>query len=223
MRDTRRTVLGGALGVMLGALPVAGAGAQLPIPDVRYQQPPAIAATLPRPTAVESHFTRIRMDGGSGRRTADGVGVRLVFGHRLLEDDSEPRTLVHRTELALFATHAREPRAPHDARLTTTTAGIAADLRPLAEPIAGRLEPFVSLGAGVLRTSDSELAPPFTLRWPPQRIERTHASAALLPGIGARLLVTPRIAVQAEAHDLWSLGPRTHHDIAMGTGLRVAL
>jgi hypothetical protein len=226
MREARRTVLGGALGVLLGALPLTGAGAQVPIPDLRFQ-PPAAAATIPRPTAIESHYTRIRFGGAAGRRTVDGVGLRLVFGARPLDDevgDAAGTTtragLARRTELALFATHARESRRPHDERLATTSLGVAADLRPLARPVASRIDPFVSLGVGLLRTRDAELAPPMTLRWPPARVERTRSSAALLPGVGTRLLVTPRVALQAEARDLFSRG---RHNVAFGTGLRLSL
>jgi hypothetical protein len=219
MRVTRRRVVGGALGVLLGALPLTGAGAQLPIPDLRFDAP-AATATVPRPTAIEPLYTRIRFGGDGGRRTADGVGVRLVFGRRSL-DDGEGDRLARRTELAVFATHAREsaPR-PHDQRLSTTSLGLAADLRPLARPLAGRLDPFVSLGLGLLRTRDAALAPPPALRWPPVRVERTRSTAALLPGVGARLPLTSRVALQAEARDLIARG---HHNVAVGAGLRLSL
>lgn len=227
MREARRTVLGGALGVLLGALPLTGAGAQVPIPDLR-SQPRAAATTIPRPTAIESHYTRIHFGGDDGRRTVDGVGLRLVFGHRPLDDAGDGDLgagtrddLARRTELALFATHARESaRRPHDLRLATTSLGLAADFRPLARPLARRIDPFVSLGLGVLRTRDAVLAPPMTLRWPPERVERTRSTAALVPGVGTRLFLTPRIALQAEARDLYARG---RHNVAFGAGLRLGL
>lgn len=229
MREAHRTVVGGALGVLLGALPPAGAAAQLPLPDLR-SHPPAVAAAVPWPTAIESHYTRIHFGGGAGRRTVDGVGLRLVFGHRPLDDgdggDGPAGTttragLARRTELALFATHARETaRRPRGERLATTSVGVAADLRPLDRPVASRVDPFVSLGVGVLRTRDAVLAPPMTLRWPPRRAEITRSSAALMPGVGTRLLLTPRLALQAEARDLYARG---QHNVAFGAGLRLGL
>ena len=220
MRESRRTVVAGALGVLLGALPLTRAAAQVPIPDLRFT-PPAATATIPRPTAIEPLVTRIRFGGEGGRRTADGVGLRLVFAPRPLEDDDEASGLASRTELAAFATHARETaRRPHDQRFATTSLGLSADLRPLARPLVGRLDPFVSLGVGLLRTRDDAFAPPLTLRWPPERVERTRSTGALLPGAGLRVLVTGRIALQAEARDLYARGA---HNVAVGTGLRVAL
>jgi hypothetical protein len=59
-----------------------------------------------------------------------------------------------------------------------------------------------------------------TLRWPPGRVERTRSTGALLPGAGLRLLVTPRMALQAEARDLYARGA---HNVAVGTGLRLTL
>jgi len=89
MRDTvlrfASRLLGGALGVMLGALP-SGADAQIPIPDLHAQQAPAVETALPRPTALESHFTRIRIGGEGGRRSADGIDVRVAFARRPLRD-----------------------------------------------------------------------------------------------------------------------------------------
>jgi hypothetical protein len=222
MRHLGRTVLGGALGVVLGALPIHRLHSQVPIPDLGAQ-PPRAAAGIPRPTAVESQVARIRFGGDTRQRTADGFGVRLVYGRRgLLDDEDEARSpLARRGEVALFVTHAREPRREGDGRWTS--AGLALDLRPLEQPLLGRIDPFVSLGGGVLRETRSAWAPPLSWRTPPARLEQTRTGAALLPGAGLRVHVTPRIAVQAEARDLLSLHAPSRHNVAVGTGLRFNL
>ena len=217
-------LLGGALGVMLGALP-SEAGAQSPNPDLRAQQAPAVQATLPRPTALESHFTRIRVGSEAGRRTADGIDVRVAFARRAADvmHDDDASALARRTELTIFLTHARDAGGARDDALSTTIFGAGLSLRPLPQPLAGRLDPFVALGAGLLRTTESVLAPPTSLRLPPRRVDVATSSAAIVPEAGLRLLVSSRLALQAQARDVAALGPRGRHDVAFGTGLRVAL
>lgn len=221
MRQIRRTVLGGALGVMLGAIASPGLQAQVPVPDLRAQVPRA-STGIPWPTAIESQFARMRVDGVGRERTADGFSVRLVYGARGADDADEERSwLARRTELAVFLARAREPRREGDGRWTT--AGIAADLRPLERPIGGRLEPFASLGVGLLRETEAAWVMPTSLRFPPAREARTRSGAALLPGAGLRLRLTPRLALQAEARDLVALREEVRHNLLFGTGLRVDL
>jgi len=120
-------------------------------------------------------------------------------------------------------TRARDAGRADGDRLSTTVLGAGLSVRPLPQAIAGRLDPFISLGAGLLRTTEAVPAPPVSLRLPPRRVDVTTSSAAIVPEAGLRLLVSSRLAVQAQARDVAALGPRARHDVAFGTGLRVAL
>jgi hypothetical protein len=111
---------------------------------------------------------------------------------------------------------------------------VAADLAPFGAPLAGRVDPFVSLGAGALRTSTRAraLLPAPTAR--PEvpvaarasdapRGPRTSTSVLLAPAVGARLWLRPDLAVQGDLRQLVTVGGggRRFHP-AFGTGVRLS-
>ena len=219
---TRRSILVGALGVTLGALPVHPIDAQALIDWSGARQ------------SVESFYTRIAFDAGGHRRTADGIGGRLMWQPWLLS--GVPSSLAGRTSLGVWATYTPEDDGDGGPGFSTLALGGAVDVRPLDAPL-GRIDPFVSLGAGVLYTRETPgvanvffpfepiafetLAPePFARRSP---AVRTRTAFTLSPGVGARIPLGARTALQADVRDLMAFDGRARHNVALGVGVRIAL
>jgi hypothetical protein len=228
---SRRTLLVGALGVMLGAVPAGPAAGQ------SAARPLAWAASRP---ALEAAYTRLRVDAAGQSVPVDGLGVRLMWN--LAPELARGAGLRPRTDLGLYGAFAPGRSAAAGAAVSTLAAGVAADVRPLAEPLAarwvGRVDPFVSLGAGVLSTRGSTLAQaaaPRTLVLSDGRRVTQFAAAAgvtplrassrtaftLTPGAGVRVPVSPTVAVQADARDFVTFRDGTRHNWALGLGVRV--
>ena len=91
---TRRSILVGALGVTLGALPVRSLDAQALFDWSGARQ------------SIESFYTRIAFDAGGQRRTADGIGGRLMWQPWLVS--GIPSSLAGRTSLGIWATYTPE-------------------------------------------------------------------------------------------------------------------
>lgn len=219
-----RMLLVGALGVLLGV--------SIPHP-VGGQVMPRWAGPLP---AVEGFYTRIGL--GTGGRTArvDGVGGRLMWA---LVPPAEAATsdaswLARHTAVGLFGAYT----PPQSLGVSTTQVGLAVDLTPYSAPLAGRVEPFVSLGAGVMRTTAVPGALP--IRRAPRAIGVTpagvvpvaralapaggvdNAAFLVVPSVGARVQLRPGVALQADVRNaLTFAGGATRRHPAVGTGLRL--
>jgi len=208
-----------ALGVMLGVASPSAADGQ----------------RVPRP-AVEAHYTRIGYAGaatgapvGGGTVRAEGLGGRVMWPLAAAHDPAS--WLGRHAAVGLFGAYTPNPERGFSAGQV----GIAADLAPLATPLAGRVEPFVSLGAGALHTTTRGLFPRPTPR-PELPVEPAAAGRSplvagsrsatrflLVPAVGARLAVRPTMAVQGDLRTLVTTGDgtgRVHH--AVGTGVRLA-
>lgn len=221
---TNRMLLVGALGVMLGALPIQSAFGQFFTPW-----------TGPRPveggrTALEAFYTRVGVDAGGQTMRAGGVGGRLLWALDPAAGASSalPASVARRTALGVFGAYTPETRG-----VSTGQIGLAADVTPLARPLAGRIEPFVSLGAGALHTSvrtERAVVLPSARPLMDRDLLGARAIAAgatgttafmLAPSAGARVQVRPGVAVQGDVRRLVTFdhGPRQHS--AFGTGLRL--
>lgn len=191
--QTRRIVLTGALGVMLGALPAAPAAGQT-----------ALDAPGARPT-LEAFYTRVAFDGTRGALPAEGVGGRLMWNVAGL---GASLPLARQTDVGFYATHT--PERTYFSRLDAATYGygVAADVRMLASPLAGRVDPFASLGAGMLFTHVTRGVAPA----PSPLFADSRTSFTLTPGVGARILLGRAVALQGSVNDLMTFrGGNAHH------------
>lgn len=198
----RRTgmLLVGALGVMLGAA----------TPDALAAQ----ATRTPWPTrqpAVDAFHTRLHLDANDGRVGVDGIGGRLMWS-AARPGDAGASWLADHASLGLLASHAPAPSRGFSA----LHLGAVVDLQPA--PIGGRATPFLSLGAGVLRTTVSSKMRASRPRSP--LTERSNTAPTLSPGAGLRVALVPGIALQADVRDLVTFRGDTRHNVALETGLR---
>jgi hypothetical protein len=200
-------ILVGALGVLLGALPVQ---------TVSGQTLPSWAG---RP-AVEAGYTQLRFDGDGSTLDTHGVGGRLMWNLAPATGATVGASgLASRTELGLYGTYTPERRFGQGLRLGSYGGGVTADVRPLATPIIGRVDPYVSLGAGALhvnvdRASTSTPAPSPLL-------ERSRTTFALTPGAGLLVRLTPGVALRGDVRDMLTFRDDTRHNLAFGAGLRL--
>lgn len=206
MTRNRRMLLGGALGVMLGVLPAGDLGAQ--VATERW--------TGARP-AVEGFYTQLRLDGEQGALRADGIGARLMW--RPTVGDGALRTLADRSELGVFATYTPSRAFDPGVRFSTLGLGVSMDVRPFEYPLAGRVEPFVSVGTGVLYTDVSRAVNPA----PSPLVDGSRTAFTLAPGVGARVYLTPGLALQGDVRDMVTFRGDTRHNVAFGVGLRLGI
>jgi hypothetical protein len=202
---TARIVRLGALGVMLGALPVAASSAQDSVTGVQTVQ-------LARPT-FEPFYTRIRFGSDRGRMNAEGVGVRFMWRGSSLFDPSSP--LAGHLDLGLFGSYT--PKQTFFTKLDAATYhfGLAADVRPFSAPLAGRVDPFASLGLGVLSTRVTGGLSPA-----PSPLFRDSGSAVTLaPGVGARLLLSRYLGLQGDVRDIVAFDEGARHNPAYSAGV----
>jgi hypothetical protein len=196
---SRRSLLVGVLSVTLGSLPARLAVAQVDVVPVWGARP-----------ALEGSYTQLRFDGGDAR--AEGLGGRLMWGAAPIP--GAPSSLVSRTSAGLFAAYT-----PAEALgFSTLQLGLVADVRPFS--IAGRVDPFLSLGAGALRTSVAPGRAAQAVAVTPLA-ERSNTTLAVTPGVGARLNLGPGLAVQGDVRDVVTFRGDTRHNVAIGAGVRL--
>jgi hypothetical protein len=188
---------------MLGALPIQAAHGQ-------HQHAHRTRAWTAAPPAAELHYTRLRLDGDAGSPRADGLGARLMWHPSPVAGGS---ALLARADVGLYALHS----VGRGQRFSTLGAGAVTDVHLFAEPIAGRLDPFLTLGAGVLRTSVDRAATPA----PSPLLDGSRTAFTLVPGAGARLLLTPLVALQGDVRDMVAFHHGARHNVAVSAGLRL--
>lgn len=202
---TARIVRLGALGVMLGALPTAPLGGQEPVLGVQTVQ-------VARP-AFEPFYTRIRFHSDRGRMDAQGIGARFMWrGSSLFEPTS---VLAGHLDLGVFGSYT--PKQTFAARLDAATyhVGLTGDVRPFSAPLAGRVEPFASLGLGVLATKVTAAVQPA-----PSPLFRDSGSAlTLAPGVGTRLLLSSALGIQGDVRDVVTFHEGARHNPALSAGV----
>jgi hypothetical protein len=206
----RRSLLVGALGVMLGALPARPAAGQTAVPPLGW------AAGRP---AVEAAYTRLRLDGQGGSPAADGVGARLMWN--LAPDRTREAGLRARTDLGVYTAFTPRQAPSAGPSFSAFAAGVAADVRPFAAPLFGRVDPFVTVGSGVLRASAAGTGP--AAGAPSPLLADTRAAFTLTPGVGVRVPLTPGLALQGDLRNFMTFRDGTRHNVAFGAGLRLGI
>lgn len=161
------------------------------------------------PSTFEGHYTQYRLDDvlGGDALMVDGVGGRLMW----TATPTGTNDLLSRSALGLFATYTPE-QSGH--RVSTFHAGTALDVRPLATPLFGRVDPVLSMGVGFFRTSFDDEA----IRSLPAG-EYSHSRFALSPGIGARIALRPGIGLRGEVRDVITFHSDTRHNVNFNVGL----
>jgi hypothetical protein len=186
--------------------------------------------TAPAHMLLEQYLSHATLDpavAGAAARLG-GAGARLLRPlHAAHEDDDS--SIRRRLALGGFATYAR----PNDGGLTTWHYGALADLRLLDRPIAGRVEPLVSLGVGAFRTrrdvdrplgdgcraaAISDVCPP---RAPGQPVQ-VETAPAISPAIGVRVGLLPGLALRAETRDVIVYSGAPRHTVELATGVSLA-
>ena len=198
----RRMLLVGGLGVMLGALPIQSLSGQ------------TASSWSGRPW-VEGFYTQIRFDSDGSTLNANGIGGRLMWSPASTVEGTS--SLVSRTDLGFYGTYTPERRFAQDYRFSSVGVGGVADVRPFAAPLAGRVDPFLSLGAGVLHSYVDRGTGPA----PSPLLRDSWTSFALTPGIGARVPLTTNVALQGDVRDIITFRNDTRHNVAFGVGLRL--
>jgi hypothetical protein len=192
----------GALGVMLGATVPATLDAQARMP---WQE---------RQPAVEGYYTRLRLDADGGGAAADGIGGRLMWSATRPEDAGSSWLADH-AAIGLLAQHTPAQRRG----FSTLHLGAVVDVQPVLTPLFGRVTPYLSIGAGALRTTlSSDAATSGRPRSP--LTDRDNTTATLSPGIGARVQLIPGIALQGDLRDVMTFRHDTRHNVAFSAGLR---
>lgn len=177
----RRTlVLFCSMCVLFGAFP-ASVGAQ-------WFNAPKPAQRLP--VTVEAYFGQLRPTGTAENYTVDLYGGRVLW--RAATDPVDSPIFSR----ALFGPFGEYMDA--EARgFSSVHVGAHAEMRVLAAPLGGVIDPVASLAAGVLRTSvergfDDQ----------PAFAGRTNASVTLTPAVGVRLGLIRGVALRADARDM---------------------
>ena len=227
MRQLNRVLRLAGVGTAL----IAGSSLFATIPLVAQE----VRSTRP-PVLIEAWMSRARLAAtvAGSRMELDGVGGRVLRSLTPLPADA-PRGFARRLALGAFATYA-----PHDdVTFNVWHYGAAADLQLLARPLAGRIEPLLSLGAGAFRTR-RDLAPTDRLtpaclvpmdvpiaraapscRRPSSIAPRTasRTDPALSPSLGVRFGVLPGLALRAEVRDVIVYNGAPRHNTELATGV----
>jgi hypothetical protein len=190
--------------------------------------------TAPAHMVLEQYLSHATLDpamagtAGTAARLG-GAGARLL---RPLHTEHAGGDMPIRDRLALggFATYGR----PNDGGLTTWHYGALADLRLLARPIAGRVDPLLSLGVGAFRTRrevDRPLGgqcsgtPVIADVCPPRALEHAvdvETAPAISPAVGVRVGLLPGLALRAETRDVIVYRGAPRHTMEFATGLSLA-
>ncbi len=142
---------------------------------------------------VEPYYAHIQLDQGKGRGriSLDGYGARLWVN--LAPFSGSSPNVIGKTALALFA-HYTPDRGGSD--ITTWHYGAELDTHFVDYPIAGRLDPFVSLGAGAFRTRASGAGGAYGAG------AATSTKFAFTPGLGVRVPLANRLQLRGDARDM---------------------
>ncbi len=171
----------------------------------------------------------------AGHRPADAVDLARGFGARLLFGLGAPsrgadRSVWERAYLGPFVAYtAGVPTRSGDRHDALTHAGVEADWLVLDRALAGRIDPFLSMGLGVLRTEREERLPTVrdthraTVRLA-TRIDKTveggtRTNMTVAPGVGARVAVVPGLSLRVDVRDAIAFGTATTHVLEMAFGV----
>jgi len=140
----------------------------------------------PSKYTLELYLAQYSFDAGAGndRTGIGGVGARMMFGRG--DATKVVSTFFNRARAGVFATYTAEQKD-----ITTWHIGGQADFPLFAAPIAnGYLDPFVSLGAGLFRSSIDVIG-----------ADNTTNNFALTPAVGTLFPLTGAIKFRGDIRD----------------------
>lgn len=162
---------------------------------------------------LDYYMSRFRLAWSSGNaEETDAVGGRLMWSMAPLVPSWNTPWL-DRALLGGYVAHTSEDVD----RMEILRFGAQMDFIVTPEPLAGRIEPLVSLAAGAVRVTEPGIqwrsvpyivpdgqgergigaAPPLMLE--ASLPERTHTRPSLTPGIGARIRLLPGLSLRTDA------------------------
>ena len=196
--------------------------------------------------SLEAFITQYRLEGdrGGDRLAHHAIGGRIMWSLAPRTDPTRG-TLATRTSLGGFIIHTPESQT----ELRTSHYGAQADVRMLRSPLAGRLDPMVSLGVGAFRTEGARVqftrVPGTSIltladRQPVAEFPREHftdadivtdveivrhstTSLAVTPGLGARVAVAPGFAVRGDIRDVLVFRAGVRHNVEVSAGFSLTL
>jgi hypothetical protein len=194
---------------MLGALPIGTLAAQ---DTASSGATSSDIATVP--PSMETFYTRVRFTGDGGNRVdASGFGARFMWRTAALLGTSAG--LPNHIDVGLYGSYLPRHALTSTIDASALHVGAAADVRAFATPLRGRLDPYASLGVGVLATRVS--AGSHTA--PAPLFDSSRDTFTFAPGVGTRVMITPNIGVQGDVRDLMTFNPDTRHNAAFTAGL----
>lgn len=176
--------------------------------------------------SFEYFVARSRLEQGGVASRLDGVGGRVLWplpaGGPLLSRMAVGGYLTHAEE------DGREPDMWHY--------GVQADLRLARSPLAGRVDPLLSLGVGAVRVEEpAAVAPPRAPLFGPgaslltplrdgpagSPALRTRTSPSLVPGVGARVHLLPWLGFRGDVRMLVDFRDGARRDLEVAGGLSI--
>lgn len=181
----------------------------LPAPAAA-QGAPDVPRVEARPS-FEYFVARNRLERGGGASELDGVGGRVLWP--LAATDP----LLSRLAVGGYLVHSA--RAGDDPDMWHY--GVQADVRLARSPLAGRVDPLLSLGVGAVRVKEpgaAEFVAP--LRDPlAGTAARVHTDPSLVPGVGARVHLFPGVGLRTDARVVVDFRERAGRSLELAGGL----
>lgn len=197
-----------ALGVILVALPSRGLMGQASLDETGQRR------------AAESYVTGLRLSADGSRGEVAGIGARLLWDAAKLYDAAP--ALARRAEVGVFGTYLPRQNLSGANVFTAYRLGVVGDVRLFEAPLAGMIDPFLSVGAGVWNSRSTS---PFYRRSPLLKtsvtmLETSNTALELAPGAGVRVPFGPAAGMYVDVHDAMTFRGPARHNLAVATGLR---
>jgi len=182
-----------------------GAAAALLAPvGVAHAQYEENMAGGPSKYTFELYLAQYSVDVGDDREGIGGIGGRLMFGRG--DATKVVSTFFNRARAGVFATYTAEQKD-----ITTLHVGGQADFPLFAAPVVnGFLDPFISLGAGLFRTSVDVIGG-----------DNSSNDFAFTPAIGTMIPITGAIKFRGDIRDVIVFGDDTSNNLVLEGGISV--
>lgn len=190
-----------ALGVILGAVPSGSLMSQASLDGAGQRR------------AAESFLSALSVPTDGSRAGATGIGVRLLWDAANLVQ-FEP-SFAGRAEVGLYGSYIPIQNLSGADAFTAYRLGVIGDMRVVETPLAGMIDPVLSLGMGVWHSSATGMR---AARSP--LLSAPVTAFELAPGAGLRFPFGPSAAMLFDVHDAMIVGNATRQSLALDVGLR---
>lgn len=217
--------------VLVAILSLAALGAAPAHVRAQQNPDPYLVRSGEAARLLDFFVARSRMELGSGTTRLDGFGGRVMWSLA-----ATPAPWGSRTWLGGYLVHT--PQDQNDAAMWHY--GVQTDLKVAPAPLAGRVDPLLSLGVGAVRVEEPVkrlVPPPMVLldRGPgtgsgifaprpvdaaPREME-ARTSLSLVPGVGARVRLTRGLDFRSDVRVLMDFRSRTTRNVEVSGGISV--